>query len=66
MLHICQLFDKLNEKEIAFIRSMLPIFGFPFNAGVGHVLEHLPTMPRIVAQRQKKVQKVEGKHSPDI
>lgn len=50
MLHICRLFDKLNEKETAFIRSMLPIFGFPLNAGVGHVLELLPTMPRTVSQ----------------
>lgn len=44
---------------------MLPIFGFPLNVGVGHVLEHLPTMPRMVTQVQKKVEKVNrGKTLP--
>lgn len=44
---------------------MLPISGFPLNAGVGHVLERLPTMPRMVTQVQKKVEKVNrGKTFP--
>lgn len=58
MLHVCQIFDKLNGKEIACIRSVLPIFGFPLKAGEGHVLEHLPAMPGMITQVQKKVEKV--------
>lgn len=52
MLHICQLLDKLNERRKSIIRSTLPIFGFPLNVGIGHVLENLPTM---VTQVQNKV-----------
>lgn len=33
MLHICQLFDKLNKKRKSIIRSTLPIFGISPQCG---------------------------------
>lgn len=46
---------------------MLPIFGFHLNVGVGHVLEHLPAMPKMVTQVQKESgESRERKNTPPL